>query len=114
MTNMKKNGYTIPELLVIIALLGIVTIFGIMKASYAFSEVNNTEEQKQAVKELVEHASVSYAKSKEDWNKDEVVYVFAKEVAQAGFLFEKDEYNSMKVKITFDQEKNTFQAEVVE
>ena len=45
MIQMKKNGYTIPELLVVIIAVGIIALVSITKVSYAFSEINSTEKQ---------------------------------------------------------------------
>ena len=101
-----KNGYTIPELLIIVGVLGLIALVTITKVSFAFSQIT---------KSLVEQASIAYAKSKKDeYKKESETYIFAKEVAAAGFLFEKEEYNTMKVKISYHQESNSFQAEVVE
>lgn len=115
MIQMKKNGYTIPELLVVIIAVGIIALVSITKVSYAFSEINSTEKQKEDVKLVVEEATQYYAKYKsEEFAKEEPSYIYAKEVAQAGFLFEKEEYNTMKVKITYNKLKNEFIAEVID
>lgn len=111
----QKNGYTIPELLIVVGAIGVIALVAITKVSFAFSEINNTEEQQDRMKSLVEQATISYAKSKmEEFAKSEDTYIFAKEVAASGFLFEKEEYNTMKIKISYNQETKTFQAEVVE
>lgn len=111
----KKNGYTIPELLIVIGIIGLIALIGITKVSFAFSEINNPEEQKELTNSLIEEASIAYAKSKKDeFVKDEDSYIYAKEVAAAGFLFEKEEYNTIKVKITYSKDNQSFQAEVVE
>lgn len=110
----QKYGYTIPELLIVIGVIGLIAAFSIIKVSFAFSETNNTEEQLSRTKSLVEQASILYAKSKEEEFMKEETFIFAKEVAAAGFLFEKEEYNTMKIKISYNQESKTFQAEVVE
>ncbi len=109
----QKNGYTIPELLVVIAIIGIIAFIGITKVSFAFESISNPEVQKEELQRLVEQASVAYATSKKEEFKKEETYIYAKEVAAAGFLFEKEEYNSMKVKITYNSEKDTFMASVV-
>lgn len=110
-----KNGYTLPELLIVIGVVGIIALITITKVSYAFESINNPEEQLRETKKLVEQATISYARSKKDeFKTKEDTYIFAKEVASAGFLFERDEYNSMKVKITFDEKNQTFSAQVVE
>lgn len=111
----KKNGYTLPELLIVIGVVGIIALVAITKVSFAFETINNPEEQKKETYHLVEQASVSYAKSKkEEFIKEENTFIYAKEVASAGFLFEREEYNSMKVKISYDKNADTFRAEVVE
>ncbi|MCI8575690.1 MAG: type II secretion system protein [Bacilli bacterium] len=111
----QKNGYTIPELLIVIGVIGVIALVAITKVSYAFSEINNPDEQKEVTKSLVEQAAIAYAKSKkEEYKKDEETYIFAKEVASAGFLFEKEEYNTMKIKISYQKDTDTFKVEVVE
>lgn len=112
---MKKNGYTIPELFVVIIVVGLIALVSITKVSYAFQEINNTEKQKEDVKLVVEEATQYYAKNKkEEFAKEEPSYIYAKEVAQAGYLFEKEEYNTMKVKITYNKTTETFLAEVID
>lgn len=112
---MKKNGYTIPELLVIIIVVGLIALISITQVSYAFSEINNTEKQKEDVKLVVEQATEYYAKNnKEKFAKEEPSYIYAKEVAQAGYLFEKEEYNTMKIKITYHQITETFETKVID
>lgn len=111
----QKNGYTLPELLIVIAVVSIIALVAMIRVSYAFEEVNNTEEQENMTRHLVEQATLSYVKhKKDDFTKEDVTYIFAKEVAQAGYLFEKEEYNTMKVKITYDKSNDTFKAEVTE
>ena len=110
----KKNGYTIAELLVVIGVVGVIALIAMVRISFAFEEINNKEEIEQRNHHLVEQASVSYAKSKkEDFAKEEETYIYAKEVAPAGFLFEKEEYNVMKVKIVYDENNDKFHAEIV-
>ena len=110
----KKNGYTIPELLIVIGVVGLIAIITMIKVSFAFEEINNTEEITARNHHLVEQASISYAKSKKEEFSKEETYIYAKEVAAAGFLFEKDEYNVMKVKITYNENDDIFHAEIVE
>ena len=110
-----KNGYTLIELLVVVAVLGVIALITITKVSFAFENINNTEEQKEQMNNLVEQAAIAYARSKKDeFVKEEDTYIYAKEIASAGFLFEKEEYNSLKVKISYEKNTKSFQAEVVE
>lgn len=109
-----KNGYTIPELFIVILIVGVIMAVGISKVSYAYENINQTEEQQQELEALVKQASIAYAETKkEEFKKEPETYIYAKEVAMAGFLFEKEEYNSMKIKLTYNQQKDSFTAEVV-
>ncbi len=111
----KKNGYTITELLIVIGVVGLIALIAMIRISFAFEEINNTEEMEQRNHHLVEQATISYAKSKkEEFAKEEDTYIYAKEVASAGFLFEKEEYNVMKVKIVYDENNDNFHAEIVD
>lgn len=111
----EKNGYTIPELVVVIVIVGLIAIFGIMKVSYAFEEINNPEKETLETNHLVKIASEAYARVKKDeFKKAEPSYIFAKEVSEAGFLTSKENFNNLKVKITYDSESNSFTAEVIE
>ena len=111
---MKKNGYTIPELMGVVLIVGIIAIIGITKVSYAFEEINNPETQQKEIRSLVSQASEAYARSKKaDFKKDEETFIFAKDVVAAGFLFEKEIYNSMKVRISYDSSTDSFHAEVL-
>lgn len=100
--------------MVVIIVVGVIAIISITKVSYAFETINNPEEQKEEMKRLVEQASISYAISKkEEFKKEEDTFIFAKEIASAGFLFEKEEYNSMKIKISYNKSTDTFSSEVI-
>ena len=45
----QKNGYTIPELLIVVGAIGVIALVAITKVSFAFSEINNTEEQQERI-----------------------------------------------------------------
>ena len=43
---MNKKGYTMPELLVVLGFVTVIAIISIIKVSFAFSDINNSEEIK--------------------------------------------------------------------
>jgi len=62
-----KNGYTIIELIVVIAVVGIFAFVAINKASYAFSDnVEATKELEKQKTNLIENAAVKYGEDNKD------------------------------------------------
>ena len=102
---MKKNGYTLPELLVLLGVVSLIAIISIVKISFAYSDINNADEIK---------ASLSYSNTILDRIKDEkVVYVTGKDLIKAGFLVDDESYNSLKVKLSYNEKKDKINYEVV-
>lgn len=111
---MKKNGYTIPELLVVLGIVSIIAIISIVKISFAFSDINNKEEIKNQEKILIEKASLAYSKTIIDRIKDEkVVYVSGADLINAGFLIDEEEYKILKIKLSYEEENDKINYEVV-
>lgn len=111
---MKKNGYTLPELLVVLGIVSLIAIISIVKISFAYSDINNTDEIKKQEQTLIKKASLSYSNTILDRIKDEkVVYVTGKELMETGFLANDDSYNNLKVKLYYNEKKDEINYEVV-
>lgn len=111
---MKKNGYTLPELLVLLGVVSLIAIISIVKISFAYSDINNADEIKAQEKTLIKKASLSYSNTILDRIKDEkVVYVTGKDLIKAGFLVDDELYNSLKVKLSYNEKKDKINYEVV-
>lgn len=111
---MKKNGYTLPELLIVLAIVSIIAIISIVKVSFAFSDINNEEQIAKEEENLIKRASLSYSnKIIEQIKTEKEVFVSGTELVEAGFLMDSEEYKSLKVKLSYNEEKDTVDYEVV-
>lgn len=111
---MKYNGYTIPELIVVIAVLGIVFLVTLIKTSYAFSN-NSQIDILESNYYLIERQAEVYAENNKDkFNDDNELYILAKDLVDAGLLpvdeknnilsSEKD-LSNVKIKIVLKDDK---------
>lgn len=83
---MKNNGYTVPELIMLIAVLGIIFLITIIKTSYAFSNdyKNNILESNYY---LIEKQAELYGeKNKDKFNENNELYILVKDLVKAGLL----------------------------
>ena len=111
---MKKNGYTLPELLVLLGVVSLIAVISIVKISFAYSDINNTDEIKTQEKTLIKKASLAYSNTILERIKEEkVVYVTGKELMKSGFLAEDESYNSLKIKLSYNEKKDKINYEVV-
>jgi type II secretory pathway pseudopilin PulG len=111
---MNKKGYTLPELLVLLGVVSVIAIISIVKISFAFSDINNKDEIEKQEETLIEKASMSYANTIIDRIKDEkVVYITGSDLMDAGFLAEDEEYNILKIKLSYDEEQDKINYEVI-
>lgn len=111
---MKKNGYTLPELLVLLGVVSLIAIISIVKISFAYSDINNADEIKKQEQTLIKKASLSYSNTILDRIKDEkVVYVTGKELIESGFLTDDESYNSLKIKLSYNEKNDKVKYEVV-
>ena len=111
---MKKNGYTLPELLIVLGVVTLIALISIIKISFAYSDINNEEKIKTQEKILIKKASLAYSNTILDRLKDEkVVYVTGKDLMKSGFLAEDESYNSLKVKLSYSSKKDKVNYEVV-
>lgn len=110
---MNNKGYTLKELIIVLGVVTLVAIVAIVKTSYAFSEIDNTKEIESQEKLLIKKASLAYGESIKDRIKDEkVVIVTGEELMKNNFLVSDDIYNSVKVKLTYDEKTDKIKYEV--
>lgn len=111
---MNKEGYTLPELLVVLGIVSVIAIFSIVKISFAFSDIDNKEEIKNQEKNLIKKASLLYSNTIIDRIKEEkVIYISGMDLIDSGFLVDEDEYKILKIKLSYDEENKKVKYEVV-
>ena len=107
---MNKKGYTMPELLVVLGVVTLIAIISIVKVSFAFSDINNSEEIKKQEELLIEKASLGYAKTIENRIKDEkVVYVSGEELINSKFLTDEN----LKIKLYYNETNDEIKYELI-
>jgi hypothetical protein len=100
--------------LVLLGVVSVIAIISIVKISFAFSDINNKDEIEKQEETLIEKASMSYANTIIDRIKDEkVVYITGSDLMDAGFLAEDEEYNILKIKLSYDEEQDKINYEVI-
>lgn len=103
---MKKNGYTIPELLVVIVVLGILTIVIINKASFAFTEQNDDVMTKTDEMIIIKSAT-TYGKTIIDSIKETEQYISGKDLIDKEYLVDTDnKYVNVKIKLSYKEGDN--------
>lgn len=113
---MRNKGYTIPELVAVVAVLGIISIVTLIKTSYAFSS-DNEDSILESNYYLIEKQALMYAENNKDkFNEDNELYILAKDLVEAKLLpvdennnilsSEKDLSNT-KIKITLKDDEIT-------
>ena len=85
---MKNNkGYTVIELLIIIALVGVGAFIAINKASYAFPSTSSTNMLLETEENLVKKAATSYAENNKDiFKESNTSFIRVEDLADAGYL----------------------------
>lgn len=119
---MKKNGYTILEMLVVIGILGIFTITLLATTSYAYKD--NTTEHYNEVTKMIEHRAKSYGATLNNLKEEGNLVITLNDMIEAGF-YEADEdgnvvdprnskanLNGLKIKLTYT-ENGEINAEVL-
>lgn len=110
---MQDKGYTIPELIIVIIVVGIFSIVAINKASYAFVDTDTIGEQTEYLI-LVKSAS-TYANSiKEELKIEKERYILGSDLVDSGYLVDDEHiYNSTKVKLSYNEETDQVSVEIL-
>lgn len=107
-----NKGYTIPELVVVAAFLGIVSIFMISKASYAF--VDEESIGKETYEMILNKSASTYGNHiKETLRQEKSKYITASDLVEAGFLADDEEYKNIKIKLEYKEETDTISVDFI-
>ena len=109
---MQNKGYTIPELIVVIVVVGIFSLVAINKASYAF--VDNDSLTKETEEMILIKTSTDYANSILDTLKESDVYITGKDLVEANYLVDDDNiYTNVKLKLSYNETTASANVEVL-
>ncbi len=109
---MQKKGYTIPELIAIIVIVGIFSILAINKASYAFVDNNNISKETQEM--ILIKTAKSYASSILETLKNDDIYITGNDLKEANYLVDDDHiFSNVKIKLSYNKNTNTPNVEIL-
>jgi len=121
---MNKKGYTVIELIVVIAIFGLITAITLGATSYAFKD--NTEEYYISKISDIESNARRYGSTLEELKTENSKVITVKELVDAGYLSpdndkgdiidprnQKSTLNSLKIKITYE-EGNGYKASIID
>lgn len=109
---MQNKGYTIPELVIVIIVVGIFSLIAINKASYAF--VDNDVVSEETEEMILVKTANSYASSILETLKNDDIYVTGKDLVEAGYLV--DDENTLanvKLKLSYNAETGSVKVEIL-
>lgn len=113
---MRKNGYTVVELLVVIAVFGVIYFIAANKVSYAFDYNYEEELYKQTLSSIEKGARIYGENNLKLFEEEKDIYVTVEDLAKEGFILnnteasvsdprdEKKTLNDLKVKITYEND----------
>lgn len=120
---MKKNGYTITELLIVFAVLGLIVIITLTTTSYAFKD--NSQEYYETKINGIEKVAVLYGENSETLKNEKNLVITINDLIREGYLHpdgedgkitdprnSKGSLNSLKIKLTIN-EKEEVEATVI-
>lgn len=109
---MQNRGYTIPELVVVIIVVGIFSVLAINKASYAFVDNDIISEETEEM--ILIKTSTSYANSIIETLKMDDIYITGKDLVEANFLIDDDHvFSNVKLKLSYNKETNAPNVEIL-
>lgn len=112
MVVVQNKGYTIPELVIVIIVVGIFSLIAINKASYAF--VDNDVVSEETEEMILVKTATSYASSIIETLKNDDIYVTGKDLVEAGYLV--DDENTLanvKLKLSYNAETGSVKVEIL-
>lgn len=109
---MQKEGYTIPELIIVIVIVGVFSIIAINKASYAFVDTDKVNEQTQDM--ILIKSATAYGKSIIETLKNGEQYITGKDLIDAEYLIDDNNvYNNAKIKLSYNVEGDSVSVEIL-
>lgn len=119
---MKKNGYTIIELLIVIVVLGVITAVILTKTSYAFKD-NKQEYYEQKISLALRQAE-TYAPNIENIKTTETVIMIS-ELIEKGYLAgdadgnyidprNNEDISNLKIRITYNEENDSYDVKMAD
>lgn len=112
MVVVQNKGYTIPELIVVIVIVGIFSILAINKVSYAFVDNNVINEETEDM--ILTKISMAYANNIIETLKVEDQYITGKELLEmTGLSDDGSTYANAKIKLSYNKETNSASVEIL-
>ena len=109
---MQNKGYTIPELIIVIVVVGIFSLVAINKVSYAFVDNDSLTEETENL--ILIKTSTEYANSILDTLKVEDVYITGKDLVEANYLVDDNNiYTNVKLKLSYNETTASANVEVL-
>ena len=110
---MQNKGYTIPELIIIIIIVGIFSLVLINKSSNIFVDTNDLTEETQKL--ILIKSSTDYANSIIDTLKVEDKYITGKDLVETEYLVDDENiYSDVKIKLSYDTNTESPKVEILE
>ncbi len=107
-----EKGYTIPELIVVLVVLGLVSFMAINKASYAFVTEEPNDE---TTKLILVKCATEYANSiKEELKGEKSRFVSSNDLITAGYLIDEGDYKNFTLELTYDEASDAVLARIIE
>lgn len=114
---MKKNGYTLPEMLAVIVVLGVFTIITLSTTSYAYKD--NSEDLYSQKESLIIHQALLYAEDSKELKSEGNLVITVKDLVDNGYYVADDDegnvtdprnsknnLNGLKIKLSYEDEDN--------
>lgn len=108
---MKKNGYTVLELIIVIAVMGIITAIALVKTSYAFDNKTSVNDE---VYYLIEKQAKLYGENNLDkFSYSNEMFILVKDLEEAKYVpldengnitYEEFDMSNLKIKLTKNSE----------
>lgn len=112
---MNKNGYAIKEILILMAVLGVLFTVAITKVSFAYQEADKTEELEKMKTNSLQIAAETYVNNNKDKFQEEETFFYGSELVSNNYLLDVDSegYNAVKFKVTHPKDTDTYQVEII-